>query len=205
MDTRRFLEHLRSLATYRGQIAHVEEVPRREALSADAGYSLHPRLEAALRQRGWWPLYCHQATALDALAQGQNVVVATGTASGKTLCYNLPVVDALLRQPQSRALYLFPTKALAQDQLRALRELAPWVAADTFDGDTPASERAAIRRSAQVVITNPDMLHLGIMPNHKSWAGFLRHLRFVVVDEVHLYRGVFGSHLAQVLRRLRRL
>ncbi len=205
MDTLAFLQYLRSLPTYRGQIAHVEAIPAREARHAQPDYGLHPRLTSALRDKGWWPLFTHQATAVDALSQGKNVVVSTGTASGKTLCYNLPVVDALLREPGSRALYLFPTKALAQDQLRALRDLAPWVVAATFDGDTPASERAAIRRSAQVLITNPDMLHLGIMPNHKSWSQLLRHLRFVVVDEVHLYRGVFGSHLALVLRRLRRL
>ncbi|MBI2918389.1 MAG: DEAD/DEAH box helicase [Chloroflexi bacterium] len=205
MDTSAFLQHLRSLPFYRGQIAHVEPVPVREAQHAHPSYALHHTLETSLRERGWWPLFTHQAAAVDALAAGHNVVVATGTASGKTLCYNLPVADGLLRDPQGRALYLFPTKALAQDQLRALHELAPWVAAATFDGDTPASERAQIRGSAQVVITNPDMLHLGIMPNHQSWSKFLRHLQFVVVDEVHLYRGVFGSHLALVLRRLRRL
>ncbi|MDP2935719.1 MAG: DEAD/DEAH box helicase, partial [Dehalococcoidia bacterium] len=138
-----------------------------------------------------------------------SVVVATGTASGKTLCYNAAFFQAFLENPRSRALYLFPTKALAQDQLRSLRGLAslccPSLYADTFDGDTPQPVRGRIKRSAQVVLTNPDMLHLGILPNHASWASFLKNLRYVVIDEAHVYRGVFGSHVANVIRRLRRL
>jgi DEAD/DEAH box helicase domain-containing protein len=154
-------------------------------------------------------LYSHQAQAINAALAGQNVVVATGTASGKTLCYNVAFLEAFLRDPRSRALYLFPTKALAQDQLRSLRALSqaccPNLYADTFDGDTPPALRSRIKRSAHLVLTNPDMLHLGILPNHASWAAFLKRLRYVVIDEAHVYRGVFGSQVANVIRRLRRL
>ena len=158
----------------------------------------------------WLPLYSHQAQAVNAAGHRRNVMVSTPSASGKTLCYNLPVLQAMLEEKDSRALYLFPTKALAQDQLRSLRELAcPHIllATDvaTFDGDTPKERRAEIKRRAKLVLTNPDMLHLGILPNHQSWARFLKRLRYVVIDEAHIYRGVFGSHVANVLRRLRRL
>jgi len=139
-----------------------------------------------------------------------NVMVSTSSASGKSLCYNIAVLEAVLTEPASRALYLFPTKALAQDQLRSLQELfcpglLKWNELDTFDGDTPQAARAEIRKRARVILTNPDMLHLGILPNHQSWSRVLRHLKYVVVDEAHTYRGVFGSHVACVLRRLRRL
>ncbi|HKJ87913.1 MAG TPA: DEAD/DEAH box helicase, partial [Gammaproteobacteria bacterium] len=136
-------------------------------------------------------------------------MVATSSASGKTLCYNVPVMEAMLTQPRSCALYLFPTKALAQDQLRSLNELfGPLFGAGevtTFDGDTPQVERGEIRKRARVVLTNPDMLHLGILPNHQQWSRLLRRLRYVVIDEAHTYRGVFGSHVAGVMRRLRRI
>jgi len=156
------------------------------------------------------PLYTHQAEAVNFARQGKNVMVATSSASGKTLCYNVPVMEAVLTEPRSCALYLFPTKALAQDQLRGLSELFyPRLfqlgEVTTFDGDTPQGERADIRRRARVILTNPDMLHLGILPNHQQWSRLLRRLRYVVIDEAHTYRGVFGSHVAGVMRRLRRL
>jgi len=167
-------------------------------------------LEASLKELAWLPLYSHQAQAVNAAGHRRNVMVSTPSASGKTLCYNLPVLQAILEEKGSRALYLFPTKALAQDQLRSLRELAcPHIlsATDiaTFDGDTPQEKRAEIKRRGKLVLTNPDMLHLGILPNHQSWARFLKGLRYVVIDEAHIYRGIFGSHVANVLRRLRRL
>src|SRR4029450_508437 len=137
---------------------------------------------------------------------GTNLVVATGTASGKSLCYQLPVFEALLGEGQRTALYLSPTKALAHDQLRAIRSFAlTGVRAASYDGDTPVEERPMVRRNANLVLTNPDMLHQGILPSHERWSGFLRQLAFVVVDEAHTLRGVFGSHVAVVLRRLRRV
>jgi DEAD/DEAH box helicase domain-containing protein len=151
-------------------------------------------------------LYVHQRETFDAAARGEHVILATGTASGKSLGFNLPVLDAVAREPKTRALYLYPTKALAQDQARALAELrAPNVRAAIYDGDTPGERRWQIRRWANVILTNPDMLHLGVLPHHDRWADVLHNLRYVVVDEAHVYRGVFGSHVGNVLRRLRRL
>jgi len=167
---------------------------------------LDPRLRDALARQGVVELYAHQAETWRAVRAGEHVIVTTGTASGKTLAFNLPVLDALATDPKSRALYLYPTKALAQDQARALGALAvPGVRAALYDGDTPTEQRREIRRSANLVLTNPDMLHLGVLPRHDLWADVLHNLRFVVVDEAHVYRGVFGSHVANVLRRLRRL
>jgi len=209
MSTSDFLSHLRKLPAYRDQIVHVEHIPATEATHADLSQPLHPQLQSALESRGLFPLYSHQASAIDMAREGKNVVVVTPTASGKTLCYNVPVLDAILSSRGSRALYLFPTKALAQDQLRGLRELSGpgRISLDcaAFDGDTPQWERGGIKRSAQIVLSNPDMLHLGILPNHGSWRGLLSRLSYVVIDEAHVYRGIFGSHVANVVRRLRRL
>ena len=170
--------------------------------------SLDPRLVEALRSRGVQRLYSHQARAFEIVAKGENLVVVTPTASGKTLCYNLPVLQALVQQPESRVLYLFPTKALAQDQLAELRELAkslPDMRMYTYDGDTPQDARRSVRARANLVLTNPDMLHSGILPHHTKWVNLFQNLRYVVIDELHAYRGVFGSHLANVLRRLKRI
>ncbi|MGC8873639.1 MAG: DEAD/DEAH box helicase [Chloroflexia bacterium] len=209
MSTEGFLERLRRHPSYRGQIVHVERLPRRRARFARQKVALHPALEQALAEQGITRLYDHQAEALRLVRQGKHIVVTTPTASGKTLCYNLPVLDTLLREPKARALYLFPTKALAQDQLRVLEELTGGFASPVrfgcYDGDTPQQARARLRRRAQILLTNPDMLHLGILPNHTLWSHFLSSLRFVVLDEAHVYRGVFGSHVAGILRRLRRL
>src|SRR5690349_14389554 len=167
------------------------------------------RLIQALERRGIARLYTHQADALNAVRQGKNIVVVTPTASGKTLCYNLPVLNLLLRDPGARAMYLFPTKALAEDQLHemesAIAETGSELRAFTYDGDTPQDARKAIRQRANVVLTNPDMLHSGILPHHTRWARFFENLRYVVIDELHYYRGVYGSHLANLLRRLRRI
>ena len=163
-------------------------------------------LPAALTRRGIHALYSHQSAAFEAARRGGNVVLATGTASGKTLAYNLPVIAALLENPQARALYLFPTKALTQDQLSNLQTFQPAnIQAAIYDGDTPQSRRAQIRKTANILLTNPDMLHTGILPHHANWEEFFRNLKFVVVDELHTYRGVFGSHVANVIRRLKRV
>jgi DEAD/DEAH box helicase domain-containing protein len=174
---------------------------------------LDARLQATLAARGIDRLYTHQAEAIEHVLAGRNAVVITPTASGKTLCYNAPVIDRMLRDPSARALYLFPTKALAQDQLAELQGLAELLAERgdaeigvfTYDGDTPQDARRAIRGRAHAVLTNPDMLHSGILPHHPRWAKLFENLRFVVIDELHAYRGVFGSHLANILRRLRRI
>lgn len=209
MSTEGFLERLRRHPSYRGQIVHVEHLPPRPARFARRKEALHPALEQALAEQGITRLYCHQAEALRLVRQGKHIVVTTPTASGKTLCYNLPVLDTLLREPKARALYLFPTKALAQDQLRVLEEFTGGFSSPVrfgcYDGDTPPEMRARLRRRAQILLTNPDMLHLGILPNHTLWSHFLSSLRFVVLDEAHVYRGIFGSHVAGILRRLRRL
>jgi DEAD/DEAH box helicase domain-containing protein len=173
---------------------------------------IDPRLQQGLARRGIEQLYTHQAEALAHVLEGRNVVAITPTASGKTLCYNAPVLNAILRDPSTRALYLFPTKALAQDQLAELHALSELVSGDsldigvfTYDGDTPSDARRAIRGKAHVVLSNPDMLHSGILPHHPRWAKLFENLRFVVIDELHAYRGVFGSHLANIVRRLRRV
>lgn len=183
------------------------EFPAREARYVPLPPELHPAATDRLGRAGIEALYTHQAAAWQHIQAGRNPVIVTGTASGKTLCYHLPTLDQLYRRPDFRALYLFPTKALAHDQGEALRRLAdisaPQIAA--YDGDTPAAARPAIREQGRVVITNPDMLHTGILPHHTRWADFFRCLGLVVIDEIHTYRGVFGSHVANTLRRLRRI
>jgi DEAD/DEAH box helicase domain-containing protein len=182
--------------------------PPRPAVLVPFPSSLDPRVAEALRSRGITDLYSHQAHAWQRVDKGQHVVVVTPTASGKTLCYNLPVLQTLLTQPEARVLYLFPTKALAQDQLAELEALAqslPELRMFTYDGDTPQDARRAVRARANLVLTNPDMLHSGILPHHTKWAVLFQNLRYVVIDELHAYRGVFGSHVANVIRRLKRL
>jgi DEAD/DEAH box helicase domain-containing protein len=206
VDFGAFLEELRGRPGYGGQIAHARFLPPRGARFGTLAHSLHPGLEERLRARGITRLYTHQVAAIEAARRGEHVAVVTPTASGKTLCYNLPVLDGLLADPEARALYLFPTKALAQDQLDELRGFdLPDVPVAVYDGDTPQRARRGIREQARVLLSNPDMLHVGILPQHFRWKPFLRGLRFVVVDEMHAYRGVFGSNVANVLRRLRRL
>ncbi|MGI6368154.1 MAG: DEAD/DEAH box helicase [Anaerolineae bacterium] len=204
------LEQLAAAPGYAGQMVHIEHLSAREAEYAMVARPWPTELEALLQNRGLTRLYAHQARAIDAIRDGENVMVATGTASGKTLCYNLPVLEAILRTPMSRALYLFPTRALARDQCRALKELVAGSSLDglrqgVYDGDTPPGTRTRLRRHASVLLSNPDMLHIGILPNHTGWGTFLRHLRFVVLDEAHVYRGIFGSHVALLMRRLWRL
>jgi DEAD/DEAH box helicase domain-containing protein len=186
-------------------VARVHQ-PGHPAERAPIPDDLHPAVVAALERCGITSLFTHQVQAWDSVMRDGDTIVTTGTASGKSLCFNLPVLHVLAGDPRARALYLYPTKALAQDQARSLTELAiPPLRHAIYDGDTPQGERAAIRRRANVVLTNPDMLHVGILPHHSGWGDFLSNLALVIVDEAHVYRGVFGSHVANVLRRLRRL
>lgn len=221
MNPSRFLNHLKEQSFYQNQLVHVERIGARKARYTSLERPLLRSLVEAVKASGTSRLYTHQARAIDAVRAGQDVVVATGTASGKTLCYNLPVLEAVLLDSQTRALYLFPTKALAQDQLRVLKELVnhlkavspqkkngqlpPVLRFGAYDGDTPQRSRGRLRRDGNIILTNPDMLHVGILPNHSLWGQFLKNLKFVVVDEAHIYRGVFGSHVAVVFRRLIRL
>ncbi len=212
VDVSALLADLQHDRRYRDQVVAVHRSPARAAVLGTPQQPLHPTLQAALAQRQINQLYSHQASAIDAARQGRDVVVVTGTASGKTMCYNLPVIDRLLQDEKASALYLFPTKALAQDQLKTLHlwqqshpELAAIMRPATYDGDTPSSDRRKIRTSANIILTNPDMLHVGMLPYHGRWASFLRKLQYIVVDELHTYRGIFGSNVALVLRRLARL
>src|SRR5262245_59393310 len=200
-------ELLTSLETGRC-ITSTRHFEARPAVLAPFPSSLDPRIAEALHARGIEQLYSHQVRAFDTAAKGEHVVVVTPTASGKTLCFNLPVLQALVERPDSRVLYLYPTKALAQDQLAELTELAvalPDLRMFTYDGDTPQDARRSVRARANLVLTNPDMLHSGILPHHTKWVNLFQNLRYVVIDELHAYRGVFGSHLANVLRRLKRI
>jgi DEAD/DEAH box helicase domain-containing protein len=187
----------------------VHHIPAREAQWADFPAWINPELVSAYIAKGIRRLYTHQAAAVEAVHTGKNVVIVTPTASGKTLCYNLPVLNDVLENSDTRALYLFPTKALAQDQLAELHDLNQRLddrfGVFTYDGDTPADARKAIREKGHVVLTNPDMLHTGILPHHTRWTRLFENLRYIVIDELHTYRGVFGSHLCNVLRRLRRI
>jgi DEAD/DEAH box helicase domain-containing protein len=225
------LELIENLAIEQGQIAHRQTQPERPPRFEDPAAPIPEEIAARLREQGVERLYSHQAQALDRIRAGENVVVVTGTASGKSLCYNLPILEAVRKDRRVRALFLFPTKALAQDQLKVLRRFAPEGAdvepsgrrpgkrgparpstdssllfrAGTYDGDTPPSMRNRLRDEANFLLTNPDMLHAGILPHHARWAEFFTRLDYVVVDEIHIYRGIFGSHVANVLRRLLRI
>jgi DEAD/DEAH box helicase domain-containing protein len=202
----RLLARWRADPTVAENIAAWEELAAHPPEWAELPEDLHPDLSSALRRSGVSRLYTHQRQTWEAVNAGRSAAVVTGTASGKTLCYNLPVLDALLKDPAGRALYLFPTKALAQDQLSGLKGLGLSQApAAIYDGDTSQKNRPAIRSQARLVISNPDMLHTGILPHHTNWAAFFQGLRFVILDEMHIYRGVFGSHVANVVRRLRRV
>jgi DEAD/DEAH box helicase domain-containing protein len=187
----------------------IHHQPASDGVYSDIPALVDTKLRAALEKRGITRLYSHQAEAFDQIQAGKHVVIVTPTASGKTLCYNLPVLNLLINDPGARAMYLFPTKALAEDQLhemqRAVDEMGSDIRAFTYDGDTPGDARRAIRQRANVVLTNPDMLHSGILPHHTKWARYFENLRYIVIDELHYYRGVYGSHLANLLRRLARI
>ncbi len=211
MDVAAFLDSIRRAEFYHGQLEHVEILPERPGKYSRPAEPLPEALEQLLAQRGITRLYEHQVAALELAREGRDLVVVTGTASGKTLCYNLPILEAALADPESRALYLFPTKALAQDQHKNLLELLAGceagrqVASGVFDGDTPTSQRRRIQAEAQLVLSNPDMLHASILPYHPKWSRFFSNLRWVVIDEIHTYRGILGANVACVLRRLARV
>ena len=204
MDISEYIATLRGARSCMENVACWRDIPARAARYAPFPADIDPRVRAALAQRGIEQLYVHQRRAVDLARGGEDLCVVTPTASGKTLCYNLPVLIELVADKKSRALYLFPTKALTQDQLTTVDGFG-LVPAAVYDGDTPDTAKAAIREQARVVLTNPDMLHLGILPNHLKWHEFFSQLRFVVIDEIHTYRGVFGTQVAHVIRRLRRL
>ena len=204
MDVEALLMRIAATDERARSLVHVERVPERGGDAIDV--PVIPEIAARLRRLGIEGLWSHQAAAMTHMRAGRNVAIATGTASGKSLVYQLALAERLSARKGASALLLFPTKALAQDQLRQLRSFAfTWIKAAVYDGDTPSQERAWIRQQANVIITNPDMLHYGILPQHDRWAGFLKGLSLVAVDEMHGYRGVFGSHVGCVLRRLRRL
>ncbi|TMQ70640.1 MAG: DEAD/DEAH box helicase [Candidatus Eisenbacteria bacterium] len=211
-DLAGILRRLANRPEHRGALTHWHTLPARPARFQDLSTPLADPAARALAALGITRLYLHQARAIETLRGGRDVVVVTGTASGKSLCYHLPVLERLAADPEATALYLFPTKALAQDQLKGLMRLAAGhpdllkrMVAGVYDGDTPPTTRRKLRDSGNVILSNPDMLHQGILPSHPKWARFLSRLAFVVIDEMHAYRGIFGSHVANVLRRLERI
>ena len=210
MDGQTFLKQLPGQRFVRDQMQHVEVLKERAAAFVELAGGVHPAVAKTLADGGIAELYSHQAEAIHKVRAGSNVVVVTGTASGKTLCYNIPIVESVIADRLAAALMLYPTKALTQDQLRGIgRFMNPDAGvnflAGAYDGDTPQNLRRRLRDGANFVLTNPDMLHQGILPHHARWNRFFTHLKYVVIDEVHAYRGVFGSHLADVLRRLGRI
>ncbi|MBU4602355.1 DEAD/DEAH box helicase [bacterium] len=209
MPVEEILNELKKYNKVSSRFTDWRHIPAKSGIYEEFPEWIEDRLVRILKEKGINKLYSHQASALEFIRNKNNVVVVTPTASGKTLCYNLPVLDSILRDENSRALYLFPTKALSQDQLTELYHLVSaldeGIRTYTYDGDTPSSARQAIRKKGHIVVTNPDMLHLGILPHHTKWMDFFVNLKYVVIDEVHIYRGVFGSHLANVIRRLKRI
>lgn len=209
MNLEQLLDYFKASERINKNITKWVEIPAKEAIWADFPDCVDPRVRAALEKRGIHKLYSHQASAIEAVSRGEDIVVVTPTASGKTMCYNVPVLGAILADEASRAIFLFPTKALSQDQTAELHDLITLAGVDvktyTYDGDTPQSARKAIRQAGHIVVTNPDMLHSGILPHHTKWTRLFENLKFVVIDEIHHYRGVFGSHLANVMRRLKRI
>ncbi|MTT32933.1 DEAD/DEAH box helicase [Terrilactibacillus sp. BCM23-1] len=209
MKVRQSIENLLTILRNNPNIAHWHTIPERHAQSVSFPEEMDQRLIEALSHRGISTLYSHQAEAFLKVKEGKNIVAVTPTASGKTLCYNLPVLQGIIEKESNRALYLFPTKALAQDQKSEMNELIDEMGISiksyTYDGDTPGQIRQKIRQAGHVVITNPDMLHSAILPHHTKWVSLFENLQYVVIDELHTYRGVFGSHVANVIRRLKRI
>ena len=203
------LELLQKISLKNNSIRAMKHIPAQEGRYRKYPEDVHPALVEALKEKGFSKLYSHQHQSWQLLKKEKNIAVVTPTASGKTLCYNLPVLDAILKNPSSRAIYLFPTKALAQDQRAELDEtikrLPEEIRIFTYDGDTPQDARKAIRARGHIILTNPDMLHAGILPHHTKWIKLFENLKYIVIDELHNYRGIFGSHLANVLRRLKRV
>ncbi len=209
MNLEQLLDHLRADPSFMDCVSNWEILPQREARYGKVPSTIDERVTEALRLRGIHDLYTHQSSAIEASAQGKDVVVVTPTASGKTMCYNIPVLSAILKNSDARALYLFPTKALSADQVAELYDLITLLDVNiktfTYDGDTPVAARRSIRQAGHIVVTNPDMLHSNILPHHTKWVKLFENLEYIIIDEIHAYRGVFGSNLANVLRRLLRL
>lgn len=203
------IEQLQSDERFAQNIVNWYTIPEKEAKTVPFPEAIAPQLKQALNKRGIQELYTHQAETFTIVSQGQNFAAVTPTASGKTLCYNLPVLQHIIEDSSSRALYLFPTKALAQDQKSELNELIQELGISinsyTYDGDTPSNIRQKVRQAGHIVITNPDMLHSAILPHHTKWVSLFENLKYIVIDELHTYRGVFGSHVANVIRRLKRI
>ena len=200
MNLEQLIDSLKSSPAFMENVTRWETIPARPARLAAFPPEIDARIPAMLRGCGVQALYTHQRQAADAILRGENIVVVTPTASGKTMCYNLPVLNAILKNSDARALYLFPTKALSADQVSELYELIEAMDVDvktfTYDGDTPAAARRQVRQAGHIVVTNPDMLHSGILPHHTKWVKLFENLQYVVIDEIHAYRGVFGSNLA---------
>ena len=209
LTMKEWLARLEGNRRFMENVTVMKRIPPAEGTFAPFPEWVHPRLGEVFQKSGIKQLYSHQAEAMDAIRAGRDVVMVTPTASGKTLCYNLPVLQKILEEPETRALYMFPTKALAQDQMNEAHRLIGEMKADiktyTYDGDTPDDARQAIRKQGNIVVTNPDMLHVGILPHHTKWQKLFTNLRYVVIDELHVYRGVFGSHMTNVIRRLIRI
>ncbi len=203
------LELLQNEQRFKQNIVHWHTIPPREAKTVPFPQTMDERICRTLEKRGITALYTHQDSSFRYVREGKNIVAVTPTASGKSMCYHLPILQTLSEDPQARALYLFPTKALAQDQRSELHELINEtglaIRSETYDGDTPANIRQMVRKAGNIVITNPDMLHSAILPHHTKWVSFFEHLQYIVIDELHTYRGVFGSHVANVIRRLKRI
>ncbi|MFW6139883.1 MAG: DEAD/DEAH box helicase [Acidobacteriota bacterium] len=203
------LDRLKVEGSRTDSIKIIKHIPPKQGRYKDYPSNIHPSLVNALKQKGFPRLYTHQYRARQLSQEKKNIVIVTPTASGKTLCYNLPVLDSLLKDPSSRSIYIFPTKALSQDQKAELDETIKLFPEEirifTYDGDTPQDARKAIRARGHIIITNPDMLHTGILPHHTKWMKLFRNLKYIIIDELHNYRGIFGSHLANILRRLKRI
>ncbi|NOX96849.1 MAG: DEAD/DEAH box helicase [Nitrospirae bacterium] len=205
-----FIERIQTLSQYRKRVSHIEYLPARGSHYKEPVHPLPQKLQKALESLGINKLYSHQAEALDLIREGRNVAIVTPTASGKTLAFNLPVLEKILADNESKALYLFPTKALTQDQMKSIKQLFKAVGGDfqaeIYDGDTTPYRRSKIRKKMpNIIMSNPDMLHAAILAHHSAWADFFKNLKFVIVDEIHSYKGIFGCHVAHILRRLRRV
>ena len=209
MNLEQLIGRLKTTPSFMENVTHWETIPAKEAQYASFPETLDSRLQPVLAARGIHQLYIHQRQAFELTEKGKDICVVTPTASGKTMCYNLPILNEILKNSDTRALYLFPTKALSADQVSELYELIEAMGVDvktyTYDGDTPAAARRQVRQAGHIVVTNPDMLHSGILPHHTKWVKLFENLKYVVIDEIHAYRGVFGSNLANVIRRLMRL
>lgn len=205
-DFRKLVERWENNPSLGGELVHSRLLPSRRALFDEVDPPLSDQLLERLTDLGIGRLYRHQAEAVRLIRQGIHVVLVSGTASGKTLCYQIPIAEQILKDPAATSMLVYPTKALAQDQLGSLENLrVPGLVASNYDGDLPLNQRNRVRSRSNVILTNPDMLHYGILPNHRLWESFLSRLHFIVVDEIHYLRGMFGSHSAQILKRLRRL